>query len=134
MRRLKTYLRVVRMAILSATHFRANLLSWVLYSPLQIVILVLLWRIVFSYTERVGGFGFEEMILYYLVVHLLRRVVEPVLGVNFEVWTEINKGTLDVYLARPLAYGPSDCRSWPSSPGCSACPSRPGRRCWSSSC
>lgn len=99
------YLSVVKAELRTVAHFRANLLAWILYSPLQLAIIYLLWSIVYRDTEQVGAFEFLDMIGYYLVVHFLRKVIEPVQTVNYEVWKEINEGRLDIYLARPLNFG-----------------------------
>lgn len=104
--RLRAYLAVLRTQLRNVSHFRANVVAWILYSPLQLGIIVLLWRIVYSGIGAVGSFRFKDMILYYVVVHFLRRVIEPVQTINYEVWTDINQGTLDVYLARPISFGP----------------------------
>ncbi|HEX6085963.1 MAG TPA: ABC-2 family transporter protein [Thermoanaerobaculia bacterium] len=104
--RFRCYFGVLRARLKSVAHFRANVIAWTLYSPIQLAIVFLLWRIIYSGTDRVGGFAFRDMILYYLVVHFLRRVVEPVQTVNYEVWNDINQGTLDVYLTRPISFGP----------------------------
>lgn len=101
----RAYLRVAVTELRNLAHFRANLLAWALYTPLQMGILYLLWRIVYAHTDRVGGFGFDDMMLYYVVVHFLRRVIEPAQSVNYQVWSEINEGKLDIYLARPLSFG-----------------------------
>jgi ABC-2 type transport system permease protein len=105
-RRLRVYLGVLLTRMKSAAHFRANVIAWVLYSPLQIGVLYLLWKIVYAKTSEVGGLRFEEMILYYLVVHFLGRAMLPIQTVNYEVWSEINKGKLDIYLARPVGFLP----------------------------
>jgi len=105
-RRLRVYLGVLLTRMKSAAHFRANVIAWVLYSPLQIAIIYLLWKIIYGTTREVGGLRFNEMILYYLVVHFLGRAMLPLQTVNYEVWSEINKGKLDIYLARPLGFGP----------------------------
>jgi viologen exporter family transport system permease protein len=108
----KAYLAIVRTRLKSLSHFRANVLAWVLYSPIQLAVVYLLWRIIYAHTAKVGTFAFSDMILYYLVVHFLRRVIEPVQTVNYEVWSDINKGNLDIYLVRPLRFGPFVfCRS-----------------------
>lgn len=106
MDRVRCYLGVLRTRLKTLSHFRANVVAWILYSPIQLAIIYLLWRIIYSGTEQVGSFRFEDMILYYLVVHFLRKIIEPVQSVNYEVWTDINKGNLDVYLARPVSFGP----------------------------
>jgi ABC-2 type transport system permease protein len=106
MGRLRCYFGVLRTRLKALSHFRANVIAWILYSPIQLGIIFLLWRIIYHGTNKVGSFRFEDMMLYYLVVHFLRRIVEPVQTVNYEVWTDINQGNLDAYLARPVAYGP----------------------------
>lgn len=103
---IRTYLSVLRTRILSVSHFRANVLAWVLYSPLQVAVIYLLWKIVYRNTDQVGELGFRDMVLYYLVVHFLSRAMGSLQAVNYEVWTEINKGKLDIYLARPIRFGP----------------------------
>lgn len=103
--RYRTYWAVLRAQLMAASHFRANVLAWVLYSPLQLGIIFLLWSIVYQSTDSVGGFTFKGMMLYYLIVYFLRRIVQPVQTTNYDVWNEINTGRLDVYLARPLSFG-----------------------------
>lgn len=92
--------------IRSTVHFRANLLAWILFSPLQLAVVYLLWDLIYSRVEKVGDFAFRDILLYYLVLHFLRRVLDPVQEVTYKVWSEINGGTLDSYLARPVRYGP----------------------------
>lgn len=110
--RWRAYLGIVKASASEVSHFRANLIAWILYSPLQLGILYLVWGIVYRKTDAVGSFGFRDMMLYYLVVHFLRRLFEPLMTINFEVWKEINEGRLDVYLARPIHYATfTFCRS-----------------------
>jgi len=106
MRWLRVYGGVLVTRMKSAAHFRANVIAWVLYSPLQVAVIYLLWKVIYGTTHEVGGLRFQEMVLYYLVVHFLGRAMLPLQAVNYEVWSEINKGKLDVYLARPLGFGP----------------------------
>ncbi len=103
---LRCYFGVLRTRLKSFTHFRANVIAWVLYSPIQVAIIFTLWRIIYRGIDQVGSFRFKDMILYYLIVHFLRRIMEPVQTVNYEVWNDINQGTLDVYLVRPISFGP----------------------------
>ena len=102
---LRPYLSAFQGQLRSATHFRTNLLAWSLESPLYLAVLLLLWRAVYAATDRVGGLGLQEMIGYVLVVYVLRRVFSSVETVNYEVWTEINRGRLDAFLVRPLHFG-----------------------------
>jgi ABC-2 type transport system permease protein len=102
---LRCYFGVLRARVKSVAHFRANVVAWILYSPIQLAIIFLLWRIVYSGTDHVGSFRFKDIMLYYLIVHFIRRLIDPVQTVNYDVWSDINQGTLDVYLARPVNFG-----------------------------
>jgi ABC-2 type transport system permease protein len=104
-RTLTAYGSVARSQIRTITHFRPNLIAWIVYSPLQLGTLYLLWSIVYARTPSLGGLSFTAMMQYYVVVHFLRKVIEPVQTVNYEVWSEINQGKLDIYLARPINFG-----------------------------
>lgn len=104
-RTLTAYAAVARSQIRTITHFRPNLIAWIVYSPLQLGTLYLLWTIVYGHTPSLGGLSFSAMMQYYVVVHFLRKVIEPVQTVNYEVWSEINQGKLDIYLARPINFG-----------------------------
>lgn len=99
------YAAVARSQIRTLTHFRPNLIAWMAYSPLQLGTIYLLWSIVYRGGGEVGGMSFARMMQYYVVVHFLRKVIEPVQTVNYEVWSEINQGRLDIYLARPINFG-----------------------------
>ena len=105
LRRVRIYLAFVRTELSNLAQFRTNALAWCLYSPLQMAILYVVWKIVYAGRATVGSFDFAGMLLYYLVVHYLRRVIEPVQSVNYQVWSEINEGRLDTYLARPVSFG-----------------------------
>ncbi len=85
-------------------HFRANVVAWIFYSPLQIAVVYLVWTIVFQSTDRVGQFAFRDILLYYLIVHFLDKILDPVLEVNYQVWEEINEGRLDIYMVRPINF------------------------------
>lgn len=101
----KAYLAVYRTQLKTLLHFKTNLLAWVIYSPLQMAVIYLLWKVIYSQTDTVKDFTFEDMIRYYLIVHLLNRTFGSVLEINYRVWVDINKGKLDIYLARPLNFG-----------------------------
>lgn len=104
-RRWVAYVAIVRCQLSTLMHFRANLIAWLVYSPLQLGSVFLLWTIVYQGRADVGGLSFESMMQYYVVVHVLRKILEPAQTVNYEVWSEINQGRLDVYLARPIDFG-----------------------------
>jgi ABC-2 type transport system permease protein len=104
-RALRPYLAALRGGLASAVHFRANFVAWLLEGPLHVAILFLLWRTIYRVTARIGGLDFSEMMGYFLVVYLLRRVFSAGEVVNFQVWSDINQGKLDAYLVRPIRFG-----------------------------
>lgn len=103
--RLRPYLAALRGQLRGAAHFRVNLVAWIFEGPLHIGVLYLLWRIVYARTASVGGLDFKGMIGYFVVVYLLRRIFSSAETINYEVWSDINKGKLDSYLVMPIRFG-----------------------------
>ena len=84
--------------------YRADFLGALLKLPVEAVIVVLLWRTVYTFTGPLGAFSLQEMIAYQLLVSALVRGTWTVGTVNYRVWQDIRRGRLDVFLARPADY------------------------------
>jgi ABC-2 type transport system permease protein len=72
--------------------------------PVEVAIVVLVWRVIYDYVGPLGSFDLDTMIAYQLLVHNLMRGTWSVATINYRVWQDIRQGKLDVYLARPLDY------------------------------
>ncbi len=71
---------------------------------IEILIAYALWFSVFEYQQvkQIGGYSFEQMMLYYLLVSFIGRVVRGT--EHFEVSTDIYEGNLTRYLLYPHNY------------------------------
>jgi len=98
------YLGFVRQGWIERTTFRLNFAAWLVFPPLHIFVLYLVWRAIFAYISSLGGLGFDQVLFYYLGVYFIARIIHPVLTVNYIVWEDINRGRIDVFLSRPVSY------------------------------
>ncbi|MBN1583568.1 MAG: ABC-2 family transporter protein [Anaerolineae bacterium] len=72
--------------------------------PIETVVIVLVWHVIYSYVGTLGNFDLDEMVAYQLLVHNIARATWSAGTINYRVWQDIYKGRLDVFLARPLDY------------------------------
>lgn len=92
----------VRLATLR--EYATDFVGGLLLLPVEMAIVILVWRAIYSCVGPLGSFSLDEMIAYQLLVHNLMRGTWSVATINYRVWQEIRKGKLDIYLARPLDY------------------------------
>ena len=75
---------------------------WLL--PVEVLLVVLIWRAIYAYTGPLGDFQLDQMIAYQLLVYSLLRGMGSVGTFNYRMWQDIRRGKLDIYLARPVDY------------------------------
>lgn len=54
--------------------------------------------------EQVGGFTASSIGMYFLAVHMLQMAMQPGLVVTWELWQDISRGQLAVWIVHPLNY------------------------------
>jgi ABC-2 type transport system permease protein len=84
--------------------YAINFFGRLLLLPIEVAIVVLLWRVIYAFTGPLGQFSLKDMIAYQLLVHAVSRGTWPVGTINYRVWQDIRQGKLDIYLARPIDY------------------------------
>lgn len=98
------YISFGTVRIKTIREYAADFLSGLVLLPVEVAIVVLIWRTIYRYVEPIGGFDLDTMVAYQLLVHNLMRGTWSVATVNYRVWQDVRQGKLDVYLARPLDY------------------------------
>lgn len=104
--RVRLFGRVLSLESRKLMSYRADFWLNVLVSfATQLAVAYFVWLAVFEHTaaETIGGFTFEGMVLYYILVILLGRIVrgqERDLGVS----TDVYEGALTKYLLYPTDY------------------------------
>lgn len=85
--------------------YKTNFVFRFLSVPVSLAIMFFLWSTVYrnSPTEKIAGFGFKELILYYVVIRLLNHAI-GYLDVTAQISSEIKKGRILLILSRPLHY------------------------------
>ncbi|MCF6434900.1 ABC-2 family transporter protein [Pseudoalteromonas sp. MMG022] len=97
-------INLIKIELKEVAHFRMNLYAWLLSHPLQLLIIYLLWRGIFQFTDSIAGLGFQDVVMYYFLVHFINAFLSSAYSVNYQVWSDINEGGLDKYLCRPFDY------------------------------
>jgi ABC-2 type transport system permease protein len=95
------------MDFLVSKEFAAAFLGQLLYLPFSLGIVYLVWSKLYSeHPELAGisGMGLNAVICYYLVTNIILFITARFWYLNYPIWTDINKGNLSIYLARPLDY------------------------------
>lgn len=104
---MKKYLRLAYMDFLVSKEFAAAFLAQLLYLPVSLGVVYLVWSKL--YAEHPGlagpsGMGLNDIVCYYLVTNVILFVTNKFWYLNYPIWSDINKGNLSVYLARPIDY------------------------------
>jgi len=102
MHRLKKYIPFLRANIMSMFIYRGTIWLWVMVDIFQFVMMIFLWKSVFSHSDSIQGFTFNEMIIYFLLVNLFFLVTE--IDTLFIMSEEIKQGRMSLYLVKPISY------------------------------
>jgi ABC-2 type transport system permease protein len=102
-RTVRKYYRIFRASLIERMVYRGDFLISTFLRFLPMVTTILLWRAVFRGSDRssLGGFGYEEMIAYLLLVHI-SRMFSSMPGLAAGITRDIRDGSLKKYLVQPL--------------------------------
>lgn len=104
---IRTYLRLAYMDFLVSKEFAAAFLAQLLYLPVSLGIVYLVWSKLYAeHPELAGvsGMGLKAVICYYLATNIILFITNKFWYLNYPIWSDINKGNLSIYLARPIDY------------------------------
>ncbi|ODA33067.1 ABC transporter permease [Veronia pacifica] len=98
------YIFIIKMGLQMSLTYRLNYVISILSSAFPILLQVMLWHAVFSYTgaEKVYGYTYPEMMAYTLFALLIGQALRT--GFEYEVATDIKDGGLNRFLIQPLSY------------------------------
>lgn len=93
-----------RLQVRRMREYGANFLASLANIPVMLLITVFVWKVVFGGRMEVKGYGFADIVAYYLLIRLVSLVVNQAGAVSSQTWQDINSGNLGGLLARPLDY------------------------------
>lgn len=97
------YVTAFKLKLSDLRAFPADFYTGFLAMPLQIGVVYFFWRNSLG-TGEVNGITASGLGAYFVSLQVLRLAMEPGLVVTWELWRDINRGNLTVWLARPLYY------------------------------
>ena len=104
---IRKYLGVSRVQFAALKAFIVDFFLGMMEYPLEILMLVLLWDLIFRGTgfDELGGFSYREIVSYFLLQRICSRIIGT-FEVSGQVEGDINEGGLLIYLSRPVHYIP----------------------------
>lgn len=98
------YLFIIKMGLQMSLTYRLNYVISLLSSVFPILLQVMLWHAIFTYTgaEKVYGYSYSEMMAYTLFASLIGQALRT--GFEYEVAKDIKEGGLNRFLIQPLSY------------------------------
>lgn len=83
--------------------YRWNFLIRVLFSLLQLAVVVTLWRAAYGEQGEIAGRSYQEMISYFLVMTIANYFISA-FNEDFQIGEEIRSGTINQFLTKPIDY------------------------------
>lgn len=99
---MKKYLTIINTAWQWSLTYRFNIFFYRLGEAAEIIILILMWRTIYSYETIIRGYTLREMITYILIGNLVNVMVRNWL--SDVVAQDIKDGVLSFFLVKPIAY------------------------------
>lgn len=81
--------------------YRYDVFAGAAFSICKILLAWLMWRVIFSSREQVGGYDFAAMMTYYIIASFLGRLDQSN-SLNRQFCEEIRNGQFGKYIVRPL--------------------------------
>lgn len=99
---MKKYIAVAKTYFKSQLAWRVDTILSMLFTVARILFAYLLWKIIFSENETVGGFTFDMMLSYYIIGSFLAQI-DMSGGISNEISTRIRNGTFSKYMVIPVS-------------------------------
>lgn len=100
---MKKYLKTIKLSIIDENAFKMNYYLSFISIPIQIFIIYFFWQKGLG-TSEIKGFNLTSIILYFIFMKLLQICYQSAMFVTYELWNEINNGTIILWLVRPIFY------------------------------
>ena len=98
---MKKYLEVAKITFKSQIAYRFDVMIGVLLSFARILLALILWSVLFKGRNEIGGFSFQMMITYYIMMTFLRRL-DTTDSMVWQLSSEIREGQFTKYLVKPI--------------------------------
>ena len=102
---LKKYLSILKIIISNLFTYRLDFAMRILLTPLKLVIYYFLWKSVFLFSgsNTIGDYTFNEMITYYVITRIMSGLVSS--SIDEAISKEIVEGNIVDRFLRPLSVG-----------------------------
>jgi ABC-2 type transport system permease protein len=99
---LNRYLAIVRITWVDSLAYRTEAIIWMLVDASPLLVMVYLWRSIYTGQASIAGYDLSQMITYYVAVTLLGIVIGA--HNDMEVVEQIRDGLIAPYLLKPLPH------------------------------
>lgn len=96
------YLAIFKIGIKDGFQYRGQLIYWVFFDGLFLVMVYFLWRAIFAQQDLVGGYTFSALITYYIIAFMVEIIIAHYSEYNME--DIVRNGKLNKYLIRPMSF------------------------------
>jgi len=94
------YRRIFVNHVQSVLAFKVNFFSEIFFRALSFLIMIYLWKAVYSQSGDIAGFTFTELMTYFLLVELFRHLLS--VSTYDEIMEGVREGKIANYLLQPL--------------------------------
>ncbi|GFN35735.1 ABC transporter permease [Tepidimicrobium xylanilyticum] len=101
---MKKYIRILQIEFCRMKEYALNFMGQIMYLPLKLLIIYLIWKFVYASTSTIKDYTFEDIITYYFLLNIFETAIAPVGITAYQVFNDINIGNLDMYLTKPICY------------------------------
>ncbi len=104
---MKKYLRLIYMDFLLAKEFVLAFFAQIIYLPISSIVVYFVWSKLYAahpVLEQISGMSLKSIICYYVFANIILFITGKFWYLNYTIWSDINKGLLSIYLARPIDY------------------------------
>jgi len=100
---MKKYFTALKNSFAEEKYFKFNFYSSFLTIPVKLAVIYYFWFIAMGENTFYGYDG-KMIISYFLAMYLVQICTSPAMFITFELFNEINKGTIISWILKPLSY------------------------------
>ncbi len=103
-RRLEPYRTIFSLGLQNSFVYRWNFFIRSLFGLVPLAATIWIWRAIYEETgEDIAGYGFREMVFYFVAVTVVEMLVSPT-DDEWQIAADIREGRISAFLLRPLNY------------------------------
>ncbi|AWZ48533.1 hypothetical protein C3495_06750 [Clostridiaceae bacterium 14S0207] len=100
---MKKYFRSSLLTLKDYKHFSTDFLYSLLAIPIQVFVIYLFWKYSLQNT-KVLSYTSTSLCKYFVFINIIQLSCFPAMIVTYEVWNEINKGDISLWILKPISY------------------------------